>query len=231
MYSLERVVKPLRGKAVNLTPTQGARRCAATLGFVVQRLRRKPQVKICILVVACVKLFSVTIFNVAMADPPGGLGSEAQPLQQDASRLLGTASCAAAGCHGGIKQANGIGAEYSVWLQNDPHARAYSVLLNDLSKQMAELLKLPKPAHESAVCLNCHSPTTAAALVGSHDADVVVASVGRLVPNRELPPFDGVGCEQCHGPGEKWVESHVREDWKIRSSVSKRLPVARISRL
>ncbi len=148
-------------------------------------------------------------------------GTEPATRDQTPSRLLGTASCAAAACHGGIKQANGIGAEYSVWLQNDSHARAYSVLLNDLSKQMAELLQLPKPAHESAVCLNCHSPTTAAALAGPSDADVV-ASVGRLVPNRELPPFDGVGCEQCHGPGEKWVETHVRKDWKTRSSESKR---------
>ena len=158
------------------------------------------------LIAVCGLLFAIV--NVATADPPGvssGLDQQDTSRSDSPSRLLGTASCAAAGCHGGVKLANGIGAEYSVWLQNDPHARAYSVLLNDLSKQMAELLKLPKPAHESAVCLNCHSPTTAAALVGSHDADVVVASVGRLVPNRELPPFDGVGCEQCHGPGEKWV--------------------------
>src|SRR5713101_9761301 len=89
----------------------------------------------------------------------GGAIARAQESQSP-SRLLGTASCAAAGCHGGLKQLNGIGDEYSVWLQRDPHARAYSALFNDLAREIARNLNLPKPAQESAVCLNCHSPTT-----------------------------------------------------------------------
>src|SRR5439155_15984657 len=114
----------------------------------------------------------------------GGVIARAQESQSP-SRLLGTASCAAAGCHGGLRQPNGIGGEYSVWLQRDPHARAYSVLFNDLAREMARNLNLPKPAHESAVCLNCHSPTTAAsrALVKQTQKSGAVVR-GDIVPNR-----------------------------------------------
>ncbi len=151
-------------------------------------------------VLACVLMGS------AIAD-----AQESQP----ASRLLGTASCAAAGCHGGLKHPNGIGGEYSAWLQRDPHSRAYSVLFNDLSREMTRNLSLPKPAHESAVCLNCHSPTTAAAqglLEQSKKSARVIR--GDIVPHRELPPFDGVGCEQCHGPAEHWAAEHAHPRWK-----------------
>ncbi len=82
------------------------------------------------------------------------------------------------------------------------------MLLNDLSRQMAEQLKLPKPAHESAVCLNCHSPATS--------TDSKLSSIsGRQ-------PLDGVDCEQCHGPAERWLTDHVRTDWKSRPAEDKR---------
>ena len=73
---------------------------------------------------------------------------------------------------------------------------------------MAELLKLPKPAHESAVCLNCHSPATS--------TDSKLSSVSGLVP------LAGVDCEQCHGPAERWRTEHVRTDWKPRTADDKR---------
>ena len=123
-------------------------------------------------------------------------------------KLVGSASCATAACHGGLSGHKFVGSEFPIWSARDPHSRAYSVLRNDLSRQMAEQLKLPKPAHESAVCLNCHSPATS--------ADSKQSSIsGRK-------PFDGVDCEQCHGPAERWLTEHVRTDWKTRSADDKR---------
>ena len=70
----------------------------------------------------------------------------------------GVGSCAASNCHGGDPDAGIVGAEYSVWVQQDKHAEAYSVLLNEESQQMARLLGLKEGAHNAAICLNCHSP-------------------------------------------------------------------------
>lgn len=122
-------------------------------------------------------------------------------------KLLGNTSCTAAGCHGGIRPEHGVGGEYSMWLQNDPHAKAYSVLFNNLSRRMSAQLQadvIPKdqlPAHRMYACLRCHSPTA--------------------VSFREPTTFDGVGCEQCHGPAEQWGDRHVHPTWKSLSSVEK----------
>ena len=123
-------------------------------------------------------------------------------------RLVGSASCAAAACHGGLGGQPIVGAEYSIWSQRDPHSRAYSVLLNDLSQQMAKRLELKQPAHESAVCLNCHSPVTTTA----------EKAVMQSAPVREQHLIEGVSCEHCHGPAEHWLTAHVRKDWKPRST-------------
>jgi hypothetical protein len=120
-------------------------------------------------------------------------------------RYVGSASCSAAACHGGLTGHRYVGAEFPIWSQRDPHSRAFSVLMNDESQRMAELLRLPKAAHESDVCLNCHSP--AAATTGAHSP--------------RLPP-SGVDCEQCHGAAERWLEPHVRADWKTRFVADKR---------
>ena len=33
---------------------------------------------------------------------------------------------------------------------------------------------------------------------------------------------DGVGCEACHGPAEKWLARHYRDDWKGVSPADKK---------
>ena len=123
-------------------------------------------------------------------------------------KLVGSASCATAACHGGLAGHKFVGSEFPIWSARDPHSRAYSVLRNDLSRQMAEQLKLPKPGHESAVCLNCHSPATS--------TDSKWSSIS------DRAPLAGVDCEQCHGPAERWLIPHVREQWKTRSVEDKR---------
>ena len=62
-------------------------------------------------------------------------------------QLTGVGSCAAAGCHGGDgskKKPDGTfdfsNSAYSVWIQRDPHARAYDVLLTDRSRNMVRQL-------------------------------------------------------------------------------------------
>lgn len=108
----------------------------------------------------------------------------------------GVGSCAASNCHGGDPAVGIVGAEYSVWVQHDKHAEAYSVLLNNESKRMAELLGLKQGAHNAPLCLNCHSPQRFEPVTAGEK------------PDRFL--LDGVGCESCHGGAGNWLAAHVR---------------------
>jgi hypothetical protein len=107
-------------------------------------------------------------------------------------------SCAAASCHGGLGQPGSKGSEYTTWALLDPHRRAYAVLLEERSVQMAKLLGLPEPAHRSKVCLTCHVGTS------------------ELPESFSASPHDrlGVSCEACHGPAGKWLGEHTTGAWQ-----------------
>lgn len=110
-------------------------------------------------------------------------------------KTLGVASCASSLCHGAIetwRDSNVFQNEYVTWSRTDKHARAYTVLLNEKSKAIAKRLALPKPAHESDVCLDCHT----------HNPKPAQRGAGFQLA-------DGVACEACHGPADRWVKSHV----------------------
>jgi hypothetical protein len=69
------------------------------------------------------------------------------------------------------------------------------VLLNDRSKEIARKLALPEPAHKTELCLDCHTHYPK--------------------PEQRGAAFqitDGIACEACHGPAERWIKSHVESD-------------------
>ena len=141
--------------------------------------------------IACLKFFmTVLIFvQAAMA-----YGATVLP-QYSHDKSLGVGSCASSLCHGAIetwRTSNVFQNEYVTWQRSDKHARAYTVLLNDKSKEIAKKLALPKPAHESDVCLDCHT----------HNTKPAQRTQGFQIA-------DGIACEACHGPAERWVRSHV----------------------
>ena len=114
-------------------------------------------------------------------------------------RLVGVGACTSSGCHGGGKPNQIVGSEYNIWIAEDPHAQAYSVLYDDRSLRMVQLLDGPdwdptRGAHEDDRCLSCHSTTFAPA---RNQAGEVFS--------------DGVGCEACHGPAEGWLSEHYRD--------------------
>ena len=145
---------------------------------------------------------AAAVANVANA-ATGQIADEANAV------FRGVGSCAASNCHGGDPDSGIVGAEYSVWVQEDKHAEAYSVLLNDESKLMAELLGLEEGAHNAAICLNCHSPQRYEPIAKGE---------------KQLPSLlDGVGCESCHGGAEKWLAAHVR--WTDETPVEEKTAV------
>ena len=133
-------------------------------------------------------------------DSANGLFAARQPQQ-----FLGARSCAASACHGGIdpdprfplSRRN----EYVYWLDNDPHARGYQTLQNDLSK--AILASLAHSTDDEAArakrlanCFACHNPQPA-----------------RSQQAATFFERDAISCEICHGPAEQWIGPHVTESW------------------
>lgn len=115
---------------------------------------------------------------------------------QSPDKSLGTVTCASSLCHGSIvewKGSNVLQNEYVTWSRLDKHAnKAYQVLFNERSARIVKNLGLGKPAHQEKLCLDCHSHNVPAAKQGER-----------------FKFGDGISCEACHGPAERWVRPHV----------------------
>jgi hypothetical protein len=137
--------------------------------------------------------------------PPPPQGEVVVPLAP--GRWLGSGGCAAMGCH----NANGFQgeprSEYNTWVSHDRHARAYEVLFNDRSRTITANLDPKKPAHENAVCLNCHVHKDYEKEQANHHA--------------RFAKQDGVGCESCHGPARDWVGDHYKSGWSAKTAEQK----------
>lgn len=131
--------------------------------------------------------------------PLAATQSRAQLLPyQSPHQTLGTVTCASSLCHGSVKlwkDSTVLQNEYLTWSRTDKHARAYNVLLNERSKRIAKNLGLKQPAHEAKICLDCHA---------------------HVIPDERrgerFKITDGITCESCHGPAQKWVKTHVESD-------------------
>ena len=143
--------------------------------------------------------------RVALRSFDESAATEGTSVAPDGRHFVGVGSCAAANCHGGHGTHGPVGSEYSIWIQDDKHAEAYSVLYNETSQRMARLMKLDKPAHQAELCLNCHAPQSDPPFTGSSPHGTLSALL------------DGVGCESCHGAASEWLGPHVRHDWAQKS--------------
>lgn len=118
------------------------------------------------------------------------------------------ARCNTKDCHGAdaAKGSPGLN-EYTVWKAMDPHAKAFTTLYKGPSKAMGAAMGIAK-VFESPKCLACHTKVV--------PPDQVAAGQKWSVQN-------GVSCEVCHGPGEKWIDPHAtpkEKDWSHEKSVA-----------
>lgn len=123
------------------------------------------------------------------------------------NKYMGAGSCASSNCHGAAEPRKRAGIdinqnEFSIWNIYDKHRKAFDLLLEPKSQRIARNLRLSDPAEESEECLVCHSTYVPAALWG-----------------KQFDLADGVSCESCHGPSEKWLGPHTASDWSYEKSL------------
>jgi len=125
--------------------------------------------------------------------------------QTETSKYIGPGSCAATSCHGSVKPIAGsriLQNEYSTWIIQDKHSRAYQALTGDIGERMARILKLGAKAEEAPKCLACHALNPPTGQRG-----------------RAFEISEGVSCENCHGPASGWLGPHTTRTWAHEKSV------------
>jgi hypothetical protein len=128
------------------------------------------------------------------------LAPRGRPAEEARDRWMGVATCASTACHHANGPKGSGGSEYSTWAGHDKHARAFEVLYDKRSEQMVRHLYGDKApvASETKLCLKCHSMNN--------------GETEGTGPRFHLS--DGVGCECCHGPAERWLPKHYQDDFR-----------------
>jgi hypothetical protein len=132
---------------------------------------------------------------------PNLLSAQSEPV-----KYIGPGSCAATSCHGSVKPIAGsriLQNEYSTWIIQDKHSRAYQALAGDVGERMARILKLGAKAEEAQKCLACHALNPPPEQRG-----------------RAFEISEGVSCENCHGPASAWLGPHTTRSWPHEKSVA-----------
>jgi hypothetical protein len=151
----------------------------------------------------------------ALTPEPVASQTSASSVARPAVVLMpqGAGSCSASACHGSMSPASPehfpsrvLRNEHTTWITQDRHANAYQVLFTRRSQAMAARLSGGTvQAHKDTRCLSCHTTTG--------------TDPGALAP--EVVRQDGVGCESCHGPAERWLGAHTQSWWNSLSSADK----------
>jgi len=141
------------------------------------------------------------VFCVWFLALPAAVSAQNEPV-----KYIGPGSCAATSCHGSVKPIAGsriLQDEYSTWIIQDKHSRAYQALTGDVGERMARILKLGAKAEEAPKCLACHALNPAPEQHG-----------------RAFELSEGVSCESCHGPASGWLGPHTTRSWAHEKSVA-----------
>lgn len=96
---------------------------------------------------------------------------------------------------------------YEVWKKTG-HADAWKTLV-----------ELEVPRNYDPECISCH-------VIGWHPTEYFPYESGFLSEN-ETPELIDVGCENCHGPGEKHVEAEMGSDEELQKKLQKAMVVTK----
>jgi hypothetical protein len=129
---------------------------------------------------------------------------------QAPSKFTGAASCGTSQCHGNANPRADFPRlnEHLIWAQKDKHAKAYAALTN-------ENLKSGKSPSKIAAKLNVTKPETSDRCLDCHALNAPPERRGK-----DFDLTDGVQCEICHGPAQRWLEPHAKKGWSHEDSVA-----------
>jgi hypothetical protein len=139
----------------------------------------------------------MSVFEAAShADAPGASGSS--PLANFIAlnmKFEGSMTCSDPNCHGQAAPERGIlpNTEYSIWSQKDQHSKAFAALQAAKGAGIGTKLGIADVT-TSSKCLSCHAVDAVAALQG-----------------QQFNVTEGVSCDACHGPSEKWIGPHSKK--------------------
>lgn len=117
--------------------------------------------------------------------------------------FVGDGKCGNPKCHGaGLPSTADAKKTWKPWMSArtqwlnthiDHHSRAYHTLETPTSKVIGAYMGIQPTTSDK--CLRCHAPEARNAAGSTHQRS------------------DGVTCEHCHGPAERWLKPHVEKDW------------------
>lgn len=107
--------------------------------------------------------------------------------EEEAPRYVGAKLCKT--CH----YVPSTGRQYKIWKDKDPHSHAFKALRTDKAKEVAASKGIADP-QTALECLACHES----------DGGIHPERRGELYTKNE-----GVGCEGCHAPGEKYALEEI----------------------
>lgn len=144
--------------------------------------------------------------------PVASVWLTAAPLRprpaQEGFKYATMARCNTKDCHGADAPKGSPGLnEYNLWKSVDPHSKAFTTLYKAPSKAIGTAMGIAQ-VHASPKCLTCHSK---------------VVAPEQVVPNVKWAVQNGVSCEVCHGPSEKWIDPHAtpkEKSWSHEKSVA-----------
>lgn len=126
-----------------------------------------------------------------------GLRPVPHPLAETNGRFIGTKKCAES-CHE---------ISYNIW-RKTRHAHAYDTLVN-----------LDPPRNFDPECVSCH-------VIGWHPTKFF-PYVSGYESRAKTPHLIDVGCEDCHGPGEKHAAAELSGSEQLRQTLRKAMVVTK----
>jgi hypothetical protein len=157
--------------------------------------------------------------------------AETQPALK--AKFTGTESCASTACHGGgaayrpeppVTTEEGLldalrlrlpgrgRNEFDLFKRHDVHRTATGLLGSGKSQLIAQGSAIVGKPVEAAQCTVCHFPMQAVAFVAPERLAKDLAKDSNKDLAKDSKKENGVSCETCHGPAEKWLFSHRRHD-------------------
>lgn len=149
-------------------------------------------------------------------------------------KYFGTSTCSGASCHekAEARPEPPYLTEYTSWSAVNPdtnqpydrHSYAFKRLKAkdkggderspEIMKKLNEIEKTSDTAETSERCLTCHGVAVHDYGVGSKNPGAAVGKHKELQGARYRAD-DGVSCDGCHGPAEKWLKKHDKKNWAI----------------